>query len=174
MTETAVLDVGLLLLRLVLAFTFFAHATQKLLGWFSGAGLEASAASFERMGQRPGKPMAILAAASELTCCTLLTLGFLMPLGVAVGLGTMLVAGASLTRSSGAVWNTAGGGEYPFFIGAVVAALALLGAGGLSLDAAMDPPWYSPRPTAALILALGTIAVAFISAIPPILRGRRH
>jgi putative oxidoreductase len=172
MTESAVLDVGILLLRLVLAFTFFTHATQKLLGWFSGAGLEASAASFERLGQRPGKPMAMLAAASELTCCTLLTLGLLMPLGVAVGLGTMLVAGSSLSRSSRVFWNSGGGGEYPFFIGAVVASLAFLGAGGLSLDATMGPPWYSPGPTTALILALGTLAVAFIAAVPPILRGR--
>jgi putative oxidoreductase len=172
MTEFTVVDVGLLMLRLVLVFTFCAHATQKLLGWFSGAGLEASAAAFERLGQHPGKPMAMLAAASELTCGVLLALGVLVPLGVTVGLGTMLVAGASLTRSSGAFWNVAGGGEYPLFIGAVLACLAFLGGGELSVDGAMDLPWHEPEPTAAFVIAFGTIACALIAAVPPLVRGR--
>lgn len=172
MTDFSVLDAGLLLLRLVLAFTFFTHATQKMLGWFSGAGLEAAAAAFERMGQRPGGPMVMLAAACELICCALLILGLLVPLGVAAGLGTMLVAGSTLTGSSKAFWNTAGGGEYPFFIGAVLASLAFLGPGGISLDAAMDLPWHHLGSTPAFMLAFGTIACAFVTAIPPVLRGR--
>jgi putative oxidoreductase len=124
------------------------------------------------LGQRPGKAMAMLAAASELTCCALLALGFLVPLGVTVGLGTMLVAGASLTRSSGAFWNAAGGGEYPLFIGAVLASMAFLGGGELSVDGAMDLPWHEPATAAALVIAFGTIAGALIAAVPPLVRGR--
>lgn len=172
MTDSTVLGAGLLVLRLVLAFTFFAHGAQKLLGWFSGAGLEASGAAFERMGQRPGKPMAMLAAGSEFASCALLGLGLLMPLGVTIGLGTMIVAGSSLTQSSRAFWNSAGGGEYPFFIGFVLASLSLLGPGTLSLDAAFGFPWYDLKPSAMLALAGATIGCAVTAALLPILRGR--
>ena len=45
------MDVGLLILRLLLAFVLYAHATQKVFGWFSGPGLGGAAAIFEKLGR---------------------------------------------------------------------------------------------------------------------------
>lgn len=163
------LDLGLLILRVVLAFILFAHATQKLFGWFSGSGPDASANLFEMLGQRPGKVMVYLAATCETAAAVSLLLGFLVPLGVAVGMGTMLVAGASLTQLKGAFWNSAGGGEYPFFIAMVIATVGFLGPGSVAVDANLPLPLADqPLLRGALI-----VAVALVAAVPPIVRGRQ-
>jgi uncharacterized membrane protein YphA (DoxX/SURF4 family) len=44
-----------------------AHGAQKLFSTFDGRALEASAASLDKTGLRPGRPMATLVATSELT-----------------------------------------------------------------------------------------------------------
>jgi hypothetical protein len=49
------MGVGRWLLRLTVAGVFFDHGTQKLLGWFGGQGLEATAEGFEKLGLRPGR-----------------------------------------------------------------------------------------------------------------------
>lgn len=171
MADSTAVDVGLLALRLTMAFVLFAHATQKTLGWFSGGGLTASAASFERMGQRPGKVMATMAAACELATAILLATGLMVPLAAAIGLGTMLVAGTSLTRLSGTVWAARGGGEYPFILGGVIVAFAFVGPGRWSLDHALDFPWYESG-TESLYFAVGALIVGVAAALPPLARSR--
>ncbi|MCK0114231.1 DoxX family protein [Ornithinimicrobium sp. F0845] len=162
-------DLGLLILRVGLALILFAHATQKLLGWFSGSGPEASAKLFELLGQRPGRAMVYLAATCEMAAAVSLLLGLLVPLGVAVGVGTMLVAGSSLTQLKGTFWNAAGGGEYPFFIALVIAALGFLGPGTIALDDRLSLP-LDDQP---LLRGTIAVAVALVAAVPPILRGRQ-
>lgn len=167
------LSLGLVAIRIVLALVLFAHATQKLLGWFDGAGLVESAATFERLGQRPGKQMVLLASASELTSAALLLVGLITPVAVAMGAGTMLVAGSSLTLRSAKLWNAAGGGEYPYVIAAVLLALGFTGPGDWSLDNALAVPWQHHSGTSAPV-ALGALAVAVLGALPPILKARLH
>ena len=105
------MDIGLLMVRLVVGALLFAHATQKLWGWFSGPGFGGATKLFHDLGQRPAPVMVRVAAGCELLGATLLVLGVATPLGVVVVVSTMLVAGASLCLLRNSVWNAAGGGE---------------------------------------------------------------
>ena len=53
--------------RLVFGFLVAAHGTQKLLGWFRGAGLDNAGGFFEQLGFRPGRAFAAAAGLAELT-----------------------------------------------------------------------------------------------------------
>ncbi|SDH64509.1 putative oxidoreductase [Sinosporangium album] len=161
------MDAALALLRLVLGVILICHAAQKSLGWFRGPGLSASAVFFESLGHRPGWAMTVLAALCELAAGVLLLAGFLTPLAAAMAIGTMLVAGISMVIKAGTVWNTLGGGEYPLFLAAVCAAVALAGPGAWSLDAVLLPPWPAAVGPGAVVLALVAAAV-------PVLRSLRH
>ena len=51
------MDAGLLVLRALLAAVLFAHATQKLWGWFGGPGRAKSSEMFAALGHRPAALM---------------------------------------------------------------------------------------------------------------------
>ena len=154
------MDLGLLLLRLVLAAILYMHATQKLFGWFSGPGVDRAGALFESLGQRPGRQMVMLAVACELSGSGLVALGLITPLGTAILAGTMLVAGGSLTLAKGAVWNALGGGEYPLALAAFAIVLGFAGPGRWSIDNAIGAPWVTHNGTAAVTgLIAGVVAV---------------
>jgi putative oxidoreductase len=59
------MDVGLLLLRLLLAGILLAHASQKALGWLSGPGVAGATAIFDKLGQHPPRAMVYLAVSCE-------------------------------------------------------------------------------------------------------------
>lgn len=129
------MEIGILLFRVVLALILFAHATQKLVGWFGGNGLHKQGEIFATLGLRPGRAMVLAAGVSELLAAGLLLFGFLTPLGALVAAGTMAVAGATMQLNSGNFFNLGGGGEYPYVLAAVAAALGFTGAGAYSVDA---------------------------------------
>ncbi|MFC7501257.1 DoxX family protein [Nocardioides sp. GCM10030258] len=166
--DDAATNVGLLLLRLVLGFVLFAHATQKTFGWFSGPGLAGQTAVFERLGQRPARLMVVVAAVCEASCAVLVTFGVLTPLGAAIGAGTMLVAGSSLTITSNRLWAAQGGGEYPYLLSSTLLALGFLGPGGWSIDKAISAIWYDDS-SWRLTAGLGVAILALVAAIPPVL-----
>jgi putative oxidoreductase len=171
--HASAVDAGLLLLRLGLASILFAHATQKLLGWFSGQGIEGSVALFEKLGQRPGRVMVLAASACELAAGALLLLGALTPVGAAVGMGAMVVAGSSLTGLSQKFWNALGGGEYPYVLATCLAVIAFTGPGAIALDALLDAPWHDLGGGRAVLVGFGTVVLAVVAALPPLLNGRR-
>lgn len=107
------MEIGLVLIRAVLVLVLFAHAAQKLFGWFSGNGVAKQGELFESLGLRPGRTMVAVAGASELVAATLLLFGFLAPLGALMAAGTMTVAGVTMHLNSGKFWNVAGGGSTP-------------------------------------------------------------
>lgn len=131
------MEIGLLLVRAVLALILFTHAAQKLFGWFSGNGLVRQGELFESLGLRPGRALVALAGVSELVAAVLLLTGFLTPLGALLAAGTMTVAGVTMHLNAGKFWNVSGGGEYPYVLAAFAAVLAFTGAGRLSVDAAV-------------------------------------
>jgi putative oxidoreductase len=126
------MNLGLLLLRLLLAGLLFGHSMQKLRGWFGGAGLTGTGAIFEQWGFVPGARMALLAGCMELLGAASIATGFLTPGGCAVVIGTMTVA-AVATAPKG-FWAQKGGCEVPFCYGALAAVIGFTGPGAWSLD----------------------------------------
>jgi putative oxidoreductase len=122
---------GLLVTRVVFGSYLAVHGAQKLFGSFGGHGLEATAAGFESMGMRPGKPMAALAGASELGGGILTATGIAEPLGPLAIAGTMVVASA-VHRKQGPLSQN-GGFELPLTNFALAIALLSSGSGRLRL-----------------------------------------
>jgi putative oxidoreductase len=168
------MDLGLLLLRIALAAILFMHSTQKLLGWFSGPGLERQGKVFHGLGHRPGRQMVILASASEAIGSFLVVLGLATPLGAAIMAGTMIVAGMTLTIAKGTVWNVAGGGEYPLILSTFAIVLGFAGPGRWSLDSAIGAPWFPKSNAAAAVIGIIVLVVAVLAAIPPLTRVRAN
>ena len=56
------MDLGILLLRLLLAAILVAHSFQKSRGWFGGQGPDRMAAVFEGLGLHPGLAMVRMAS----------------------------------------------------------------------------------------------------------------
>jgi putative oxidoreductase len=130
------MKIGRLLLRLSVGGFFVGHGTQKLFGWFGGNGLDATAQGFEQIGLRPGRRNAIAAGAAEAGGGALLAAGLATPLAASVLTATMLTAIETVHLEKGP-WLTNGGYEYNVVLIAAVLALAEVGPGGLSLDAAL-------------------------------------
>lgn len=163
MTETV--DLGLLVLRAGVGALLLGHALQKSLGWFGGAGIDATAVVFESWGFRPGRRLVALAAASEVVAAVLLVGGLGFGLGCAILVGTMVVAAAP-TAANG-IWAHLGGCEVPLLYGFLGACLALTGPGRLSLDHALGIP-DGGAAAGPLLVLLGCAA-----AVPPLLQRRR-
>jgi putative oxidoreductase len=122
----------LLVLRLVFGLLLVGHGSQKLFGLFGGPGLEGVTGFFHSLGFRPGRPMAIVAGASELGAGVLLVLGLLTPLASAAVIGTLVVAGS--VHWAGGLWAQNSGFETPLLYVTAAAALAFTGPGVYSLD----------------------------------------
>ncbi|MFD4192663.1 DoxX family protein [Amycolatopsis thermoflava] len=153
------MDLGLALLRLLLAALLFGHSTQKLLGWFHGAGRTGTAQVFEQWGFVPGLRLVVVAGVAELAGAASLALGRLTPGGSAVIIGTMAVA-AVATASNG-FWAQRGGCEVPFCYGALALVLAFTGPGAWSVDHALNltfGPWWG----------LGALALGLLAAAVPL------
>ncbi|HXN38755.1 MAG TPA: DoxX family protein [Solirubrobacteraceae bacterium] len=129
------MKLGRLLLRLSVGGFFVGHGTQKLFGWFGGHGLDATAAGFEHLGLRPGRRHAIAAGAAEAGGGALLAVGLQTPFAASVLTATMLTAIQRVHAKNGP-WLSNGGYEYNVVLIAAALALAEVGPGPLSLDAA--------------------------------------
>ncbi|WP_027409386.1 DoxX family protein [Anoxybacteroides tepidamans] len=127
-------DLGLLIIRLVVGFTFMGHGAQKLFGWFGGHGVEGTGGWFESIGIKPGVTMALLAGLAEFVGGALFALGFLTPIASALIAITMLVAIVKVHGANG-YWITKNGFEYNFVLLAVAIGVALIGPGQYALDA---------------------------------------
>jgi len=125
--------IGLLIARLVFGITMSAHGAQKLFGWFGGHGISGTGQFFESIGFRPGRVLAVAAGLGEVAGGLLVALGFLGPVGPALMLAVMTVAG-SLHWQNG-LFAMSNGIELPLLYSAAAVAFALIGYGAYSLDA---------------------------------------
>jgi len=76
-TAPRVADVGLLIVRLTLAFIFIYHGSRRLFGWFDGPGLDSSADYFAHSAHlHPGMLFAIIGGSIEFFGGLALALGF--------------------------------------------------------------------------------------------------
>jgi putative oxidoreductase len=164
------MKIGRLLLRTVVGGLFVGHGTQKLFGWFGGSGLDTTAQGFEHLGLRPGKPHAIAAGAAEAGGGALLALGLETPFAASVLTATMLTAIHRVHAKNGP-WVTNGGYEYNLVLIAAALALAEVGPGPLSLDAARGHErsgshWAFAALAAGAVGALGSHALAEMGPAP--------
>ena len=160
------MKLGLALLRSIVGALFVGHGLQKLAGWFGGHGLEATGNAFESMGLRPGRVHATAAGLSEAGGGALLVLGLLTPVATMLISATMATAIYKVHAKNGP-WAASGGYEYNLVLIAVVFALAELGPGELSLDAALGLERKGPG------VALAQLGAALVGAGAAIAIGER-
>ena len=129
------------ILRLVLGVVFFAHGSQKMLGWFGGYGFSGTMAYFTGPAHIPAV-FAFLAIVAEFFGGLGLIFGLLTRVaafGISVN---MLVAIAAVHGPFGFFMNWTGtqkgeGFEYHLLVLAMTAFLMIRGAGAYSLDRAV-------------------------------------
>ena len=131
-------DLTLTVVRLVMGIVFFAHGTQKMLGWFGGYGFHGTMGFFtQRMGIPA--PLAFLAICAEFFGGLGLIVGLLTRIAVFGIMVNMLVAIMTVHRFNGLFMNWYGnqkGEGYEYHLLALALGLVLLvkGAGAFSLD----------------------------------------
>lgn len=160
------MDIGLLLLRVVVGSLFFGHGTQKLFGWFGGHGLDGSAGFLRTLGFPRSRFWAGVNGLTEAGAGVLLALGLLTPFAAAAIIGVMIVATITVHWSKG-VWNTSGGYELNLVMAASAAALAFVGPGTYSLDAALGT-LLAGAGWGLLALGVGVIAATITLATRPL------
>jgi putative oxidoreductase len=165
---------GLLVLRLVVGASLFAHGAQKLFGWFGGHGPRGTAGFFGSLGFRPPLAMALLAGASEASGL-LVAAGFLTPFAALAMAATMVVAIGSVHWKNG-FFAGSGGFEYNLLIWAVAVSIAATGPGRFSIDHALgwadslSGVWWGAGVAAASLL--GGLVVLALRETQPIPRRR--
>jgi putative oxidoreductase len=130
------IDIGLLVLRVLIGVPFAMHGFQKLFGWFGGGGLKGTAGWFSSLGFGDGRVAAVAAGGSEIAGGLGLALGFLTPLAAAAMIGVMTVA-ALVNNAENGFWSVRKGWELNGYLIVVAVAVAIIGPGALSVDAAL-------------------------------------
>lgn len=123
---------AVLLLRVVIGATMIVHGLNH---WRGGGRIAGTARWFSGLGLRHGRLQAWLSVLTEVGAGTLLVLGLLTPLACAAVVSVMLVAGLLAHRRNG-FFVFKDGYEYVLVLGAACTALAMLGPGDVSVDAA--------------------------------------
>ncbi len=123
---------GILLLRVVVGGTLFAHGTQKLFGWWGGPGRRGTAEFFGSLGFRAPALMAVLAGLGE-SGGALFALGLLTPLA-ALGIATVMLVAIWSVHWSNGFFVTNGGFEFPLTLATASVAIAAAGPARFSLD----------------------------------------
>ena len=159
------MDTGLLVLHALVGLLFVGHGAQKLFGAFGGYGIEGTAGFMESLGLRPGRLQALAAGTSELVGGVLLALGLFVPLAALLIVSVMVAASLTAHKGKG-VWVDKGGWELPLVYGAVAFALAAVGAGEYSLDAALG------LDVAGIEWALGAVALGVAGGAGAVAYGR--
>ena len=149
-------DEVLLGARMVLGGYMGIHASQKLLGKFHGPGLEKIGELFEKKGLAPGKQMATMAAATEITGGLLTITGFADPAGPLAVAGAMAVAAAH--NRKGGLMAIRGGVELPVAYLTLALTLSATGSGKYKIG-----PSLPGKLAAVGAVAGGAVAAALIA-----------
>ena len=162
------MDLGRIVIRGIVGPLFIGHGTQKLFGWFQGAGLEGTGGFFESLGLKPGKPQAAAAGAAETAGGALLLLGALTPLAASLISGSMITAVRTAHAGKGP-WVTGGGYEYNLVLLGAMAAIAQRGPGRPSVDCAVFPDLKGTKWAIAQLAAAaaGSFAATQLAPSPP-------
>ena len=160
MTATSVIttDLALALVRAVVGLVIAAHGAQKVLGVWGGPGLAGWTQGITRMGMRPPVFWAWVSAFAELAGGLAFAFGFLLPVVAAALTIQMSVAIARAHWVKG-FWNSKGGIEFPFTLGAIAAINGLAEPGAYSLDRTFGLP---PMGAGVYVVVLVVGAVAYL------------
>jgi len=152
-------DLALALLRIVIGGVVMQHGLLKLGLVGTGGSVKGVAGWFNGLGLRPGMFWAVVATAAEALGGLLMVIGLGGPIGPAFLAGDMVVVTIVAHVPQG-FW--AGGGkvgwEFPLPLATAGFAIALLGNGGWSLDAALGLTYSdATRWTWLAIVAVGVV-----------------
>jgi putative oxidoreductase len=133
-------DLGLLAARLGLAWIFIYYGAGKLFGAFNGPGIHNTALYFSNTAHlHPGGFFAVLGGLIELGGGIAMALGFLTRLAGLALVGDMVMAMITVTWATGIdPANNGPGYQLNLALAVLALAMALLGAGRFSLDAAVS------------------------------------
>jgi putative oxidoreductase len=120
-------DLGLLVIRLMLAVVGMFHGSQKLFGAFKGPGISAFADMLDKMHVPAPTVSAVLAGSGEFFGGLLLALGLFSRIGNFFFAFTMFVAVGMVHWKNG--FSGQGGYEYPLTLGVILVALIISGPG---------------------------------------------
>jgi putative oxidoreductase len=138
-TSVITTDLALALVRVVVGLVIAAHGAQKVLGVWGGPGLAGWTQGVTRMGMRPPVFWAWVSAFSELAGGIAFAVGFLLPV-VAAALTIQMAVAIARAHWGKGFWNSKGGIEFPFTLGAIAAINGLADPGAYSLDRALGLP----------------------------------
>jgi len=125
----AMVNIGLLIIRLVVGLTFVGHGAQKLFGWFGGTGITGTGNWLKTIGLEKGaRVWATLAGLFELIGGLLFASGVLTWLGAAM-IAIVMIDAIFAVHGKNGYWMTEGGFEYNFVLIAVAIGVALTGPG---------------------------------------------
>ena len=138
-TAPRVADVGLLVVRLTLAFIFIYHGSRRLFGWFDGPGLHSSADYFAHTAHlHPGMFFAVLGGLVEFGGGIALALGLFSRLAGLAIFGDMMMAIITVTHRDGFNSTAGAGWELNLALGVLALVPAFFGSGRFSLDAVLE------------------------------------
>jgi len=149
-------DLALALVRVVVGLVIAAHGAQKVLGVWGGPGLAGWTQGVSRMGMRPAAFWAWVSAFAELAGGIAFAFGFLLPV-VAAALTIQMAVAIARAHWGKGFWNTKGGIEFPFTLGAIAAINGIADPGAYSLDRALGLPAMGAGVYVA-VLVVGAIA----------------
>lgn len=159
------LDIGLLILRVGVGLIFAAHGAQKAFGWWSGPGIAGWRSGMERMNMHPAPVWAIVSIGAELVGGLFFAIGLVTPVAAAVLIAQSIVI-VELVHWRNGFFNQQQGFEFPLALAVGALAVALAGAGRLSLDYALGiVPSDSVR---IAFIVLGVVGALVAIAIPRI------
>jgi len=149
-------DLAIALVRAVVGLIIAAHGAQKVFGVWGGPGLGGWTQGVTRMGMRPAVFWAWVSAFAELAGGVAFALGFLVPI-VAAALTIQMGVAIARAHWGKGFWNTKGGIEFPFTLGAIAAINGVADPGAYSLDRALGLP-IGGSGVYALVLVVGVVA----------------
>jgi putative oxidoreductase len=155
-TSVITTDLALALVRVVVGLVIAAHGAQKVLGVWGGPGLAGWTQGVSRMGMRPPVFWAWVSAFAELAGGIAFALGFLLPV-VAAALTIQMAVAIARAHWGKGFWNTKGGIEFPFILGAIAAINGVADPGAYSLDRALGLPAMGAGVYVA-VLVVGAVA----------------
>jgi putative oxidoreductase len=144
-TAPRMTDVGMLIVRLTLAFIFIYHGSRRLFGWFDGPGLDASADYFANTAHlHPGTLFAVMGGLIEFGGGIALALGLFSRLAGLAIFGDMMMAIITVTHADGFNSTAGPGWELNLTLGVLALVPFFFGSGRFSLDAVLERRFLRP------------------------------